>query len=95
MQPLDLLLTSLASFYVAYAVSSTHGPFHAFAWLRANVSIGGLLECLVCLSPWAALLFLWLLTTPLLLDSVVVRGGRRECVVVALYRWFIYLVQLT
>jgi hypothetical protein len=64
MQPLDLLLTSLASFYVAYAVSSTHGPFHAFAWLRANVSIGGLLECLVCLSPWAALLFLWLLTTP-------------------------------
>lgn len=64
MQPFDLLLISLATFYVAYALSSTHGPYHVFDWLRTHVALGGLTECLVCLSPWFALLFLWLLTTP-------------------------------
>lgn len=64
MQPLDLLLIALSSFYVAYAVSSTHGPFNAFATLRQRVPLGGLTQCMVCLSPWVAALAYYLLTTP-------------------------------
>ena len=61
MNPLDLVLIALATFYVAFAVSSTHGPFNAFAWLRVHLSLGGLTQCLVCLSPWTAALFYGLL----------------------------------
>lgn len=52
MNPLDLLITALATFYLAYAVSATHGPFAVFDWLRGHVPLGGLTGCLVCLSPW-------------------------------------------
>ena len=65
MQPFDLLLISLATFYLAYAISGTHGPFHIFELMRTRFPIGGLTECLVCLSPWLALLFAVLLLTPL------------------------------
>ncbi len=64
MTPLDFLLIALSSFYVAYAVANTHGPFRVFETLRARVPLGGLTACLVCLSPWAAALFYFLLTTP-------------------------------
>lgn len=64
MQPLDLLVVSLATFYVAYAISSTHGPWHIFEWLRGHLPLGGLTGCIVCLSPWVGLLFYLLLTTP-------------------------------
>lgn len=61
MNPLDFVLIALATFYVAFAVSSTHGPGGAFAWLRAHLALGGLTQCLVCLSPWCAALFYALL----------------------------------
>jgi hypothetical protein len=52
MNPLDLLITALATFYLAYAVSATHGPGMIFKMLRERVPLGGLTGCLVCLSPW-------------------------------------------
>jgi hypothetical protein len=64
MQPLDLLLIALATFYLAHAVSSTYGPWHVFEWLRDHLPLGGLTQCLVCLSPWSAGLFYGLLLTP-------------------------------
>ena len=57
MQPLDLLIISLATFYCAYAVSSSTGPWSVFVWLRNRFKLGGLTSCLVCLSPWIAALF--------------------------------------
>lgn len=65
MQPLDLLIVALSTFYCAYAISATHGPWHVFEWLRAHLSLGGLTSCLVCLSPWLAVLFYVLILTPL------------------------------
>lgn len=65
MNPFDLLILSLATFYLSYAISSTDGPFHVFGWLRTHVPLGGLTACLVCLSPWFAALFYVLLLTPL------------------------------
>lgn len=66
MQPLDLLITMLAAFYWSFAVSSTHGPFNIFDDIRKHAPLGGLTGCLVCLSIWFALLFFWLLSTPLM-----------------------------
>ncbi len=65
MKPLDLLILALATFYAAYAISATHGPWHVFGWLRDHLPLGGLAACLVCLSPWLAALFYVLLLTPL------------------------------
>ena len=65
MQPLDLLIVALATFYCAYAISATHGPWHVFEWLRLHIPLGGLTSCLVCLSPWLAALFYVLMFTPL------------------------------
>ncbi len=65
MSPLDLLLLALATFYASYALSSTHGPFGAFEWLRGHLPLGGAMACLVCLSVWLAAVFYLLLPTPL------------------------------
>lgn len=65
MQPLNLLIIALATFYCAYAISGTHGPWHVFEWLRTHLPLGGLTGCLVCLSPWLAALFYVLMFTPL------------------------------
>lgn len=65
MTPIDFLLLALATWYVAHAVTRTHGPFHILERLRERVKLGGLTSCPVCLAPWAAA-FLWLLwATPL------------------------------
>lgn len=65
MQPLDLLIITLATFYAAYAVSASSGPWSVFVWLRNRLPLGGLSACLVCLSPWLAALFYVLMFTPL------------------------------
>ena len=54
----DLVIIALATWYVAYAVTSTHGPGGVFDWLRSHVKHGGLLGCPVCLALWAALVLL-------------------------------------
>jgi len=75
MSPLNLLILSLATFYAAYAVSSTHGPWRVFEWLRTHLPLGGLMACLVCLSPWLAALFYVLLLTPLAVIAYVLAVG--------------------
>lgn len=37
MTPFDLLIQALACWYVAYALTSTHGPGGVFLWIRENV----------------------------------------------------------
>lgn len=84
MNPLDFIVLSLAAFYVAYAVSSTHGPFGVFGWLRDHLSLGGLTACIICLSPWVAALFYWLLTTPVAWLVWIFAGAGMS---VFVYRW--------
>lgn len=76
MQPLDLLIVALATFYSAFAISATHGPWHVFEWLRAHLPLGGLTACLVCLSVWLATLFYVLMLTPLstIVDILAIAG---------------------
>jgi hypothetical protein len=48
---------ALATWYLAYAITNTHGPFGIFAWIRAHLPLGGLTTCIICMSPWLALIF--------------------------------------
>ncbi len=54
----DLVIAAFAAWYVAYAVTSTHGPFNVFERIRKITTLGGLLACPVCLAFWAALALL-------------------------------------
>lgn len=55
MDALTLLILSCAVWYIAYAVTSTHGAFKMFERLR-KLPHGGLLDCPVCLAFWVALI---------------------------------------
>lgn len=70
----DLLVSSLAAWYVSYAVTSTYGPFGVFDWLRTHLPHGGLLDCPVCLAFWAALVLL-LLPMGIVTQAFAVAGG--------------------
>lgn len=59
MTPFRLAEIALATWAIAYMISNTSGPFHVFEWLRHYLPLGGLTSCIICLSPWIALL-LWL-----------------------------------
>ena len=65
MQPLDVLLVALATWRLAYFVSSESGPFAFMQRLRAKNDLGGLLTCPKCVSIWAAGLMVFLVFTPL------------------------------
>lgn len=65
MTPLDLLLLSLFAWYVSYILIKTTGPFRLFEHVRSVTTIGGLLECMYCLSVWMAVLgYILLRLTP-------------------------------
>ena len=85
MQPFDLIVLVLATFYLAYAVTKTHGPYSAFAWLRTKVSLGGLTACIVCLTFWVALLMWFLISTHMLTFVVYALAGAGGAI--ALYRY--------
>ncbi len=73
---IELAGVSLATFYVAYAISNTHGPFGIFKWLKLNVPLGGLTECIVCLAPWCAALLWWLMgAVPIIVWFLAVSGA--------------------
>lgn len=57
MSLLDFALVLLATFYVSYVMTQTKGPFGVFSGLRRLLPLGGLTECIYCLSLWVALLF--------------------------------------
>jgi hypothetical protein len=54
----DFLILTLATWFAAKVISSSN----LFAPLRERISLGGLVSCIVCLSPWcfAALWLVWL-----------------------------------
>jgi hypothetical protein len=52
--PFDLITLALFTWLVAHMLIKTDGPFHVFARLRSVTTFGGLLACIVCLSPWVA-----------------------------------------
>jgi hypothetical protein len=61
----NLLTLALFSWYVAYVLVKTSGPFNMFGRLRAATTLGGLLECVYCLVVWvAAVGYLLLYVTP-------------------------------
>jgi len=74
---LDPLKLTLATFYIAYAVANTHGPFHVFAGIRERWPLGGLTSCLVCLSPWVAALLavLFAVGAGIVVDVLAVSGA--------------------
>jgi hypothetical protein len=51
---------ALASWYVAFIITNTTGPFNIFKHIRTYLTLGGLTNCIICLIPWIAL-GLWLL----------------------------------
>lgn len=71
---IDLLLIVLATWYVSYALTSTHGPFNFFDTLRKNLPHGGLLDCPVCLAFWAALILL-LVPMGIVVQALALAGG--------------------
>lgn len=48
-----------ATWYAAFAPTSTDGPFKVFEWLRKTLPHGGLLACPVCLAFWVSLFLVW------------------------------------
>jgi len=68
LNPLDLLVLSLATWRLTSLVVQDNGPWRIFARLRARTTLGGVLECVWCCSVWVAAgllalhLFFWPLT---------------------------------
>lgn len=59
MTPFRLVEIALAAWYLAFAISTSSGPFHIFEAVRKYLPLGGLTSCIICLAPWMALV-LWL-----------------------------------
>lgn len=53
---IEWLYYAAAAWYLAYAITNTHGPFGVFEWVRGHLPLGGLTGCIICLMPWLALL---------------------------------------
>jgi hypothetical protein len=62
---LDLLILALATWRLAYLMAKEAAPFHLMTRLRQRTTFGGLLDCLMCSSWWAAVVMLLLWFTPL------------------------------
>lgn len=84
MSPLDLLILSLATFYAAYVLVNTDGPFHYFNWLRRNVLHGGLLTCIYCAAIWLFAVFYILWISPL---QIICYGFAGAGAAMLLYRY--------
>lgn len=61
----DLIVLSLATLYLAYALTKTHGAGGLFAWVREHLPLGGLTSCIVCAAFWIGMAFYGLWLTPL------------------------------
>lgn len=74
---------TLATFYIALAVTSTHGVAGSFEWMRSHVPHGGLLTCFICFSFWVALVLYALLFQRVELVEVFAIAGAAS----ALHGW--------
>lgn len=70
----DLLIIALATWYVSYTLTSTHGPGGVFEWVRKTIPHNGLLDCPVCLAFWAALVLL-LMPMGVVIQALAVAGA--------------------
>lgn len=57
-------MLALATWRLSYLLVREDGPYNITKRLRALFSLGGLLDCIYCVSVWAALLMYGLLPTP-------------------------------
>lgn len=73
MTPFQLVTFAAATWYLAYAVTQTHGPFGVFEWLRAHIPLGGLMVCIICLSVWVALVLRLIGSNPIT-DALAIAG---------------------
>ena len=69
MTPFDLLILALATWYSAYAVSKTSGPFNVMGRFRSRFPFGMRdaqgYYCIVCAAPWIAGALFLVACTPL------------------------------
>lgn len=63
---MDFLILTGATWYLAYALTSTEGAFKMFSRLRAVTTFGGMLDCIVCTSFWIGIIAALLLNYPLI-----------------------------
>ena len=70
---IELITLSAATWYIAYAVTSTHGPFGMFESIREYLPLGGLTACIICLSLWIAMALV-LVTHHSILEGFAVAG---------------------
>ncbi len=61
----DFIILALATWYLAHALTKTHGPFNAFESIRKRFSLGGLTTCMHCSAVWIAALLWAAWQTPL------------------------------
>lgn len=52
-----LLILALATWRVSLMLVREKGPYQIFSRLRKFTTLGGLLECIYCMSVWSALTF--------------------------------------
>lgn len=73
----DLLILALATLYLSFALTKTHGAFGMFAWIRQRLPLGGATSCIVCAAFWMALAMYIVWLTPLrpLVDVLALAGG--------------------
>lgn len=64
MSLLELFILSLATWRLSHLLASEDGPFDLLTRLRARFPLGGLLNCMYCLSIWIAPLLYVLMQTP-------------------------------
>jgi hypothetical protein len=65
MQPFDILVLAVATWYIAHVITRTDGPYGVFRKLRKEMPMGGLLTCITCASIWVALIFWIVWQTPI------------------------------
>lgn len=77
MQPLDLLILTLATWRIAALVSKEDAPFRVMKRIRDRLPEASGIRCVMCVSIWAAALVLVLWQTPLsfLVTVAAVSGG--------------------
>lgn len=54
MQPFDLLITALATWYIAHVITALPGPLRLFERLREIKHLAEFLSCIYCVSVWVA-----------------------------------------
>jgi hypothetical protein len=74
---IDCVILSLAAWRLSYMIVREDGPFRVLLQLRDRTVLGGLLECVFCVSLWAAVGLIMIWFTPLrpLVYILAISGG--------------------